>query len=38
MLIGAHLPFIEQPENFANLVKDFIKNIDAPAPEGSSVH
>lgn len=35
---GAHLPFIEQPENFANLVKDFIKDLNQPAPESSSVH
>ena len=35
---GAHLPFIEQPENFANLVKDFIRVLNENAPEGSSVH
>ncbi len=35
---GAHLPFIEQPENFANLLKDFIKGLSEKAPEGSSVH
>lgn len=35
---AAHLPFIEQPENFANLVKDFIKDLGQIAPEGSAVH
>ena len=35
---AAHLPFIEQPENFANLVKDFIRELNESAPEGSAVH
>lgn len=35
---AGHLPFIEQPDQFARLLKDFIKDINASATEGEVLH